>query len=159
MTLTPTLALDPELLLNPGQVARLFRVAPKTVLGWCASGDLRHYRLSARVIRIDPNDLDDFARLRSVRAAEMDQRQSEPVVSHPPSDVGRRFGERVEALLTELGWSRRRLARETGLSVGTVNSFLVERRCPRVDTAYRIALALDTTLDDLLDPFGRSEPT
>lgn len=81
------------------------------------------------------------------------------LIAPPATTVADRFCVGVERLLTELRWSRRRLARETGLSVGTVNSFLVERRCPRVDTAYRIALALDTTLDDLLDPFGRSEPT
>lgn len=53
------------------------------------------------------------------------------------------------------GWSAERLAREAGVSVGTV--YRMEHmgvRCARLDTAELVCRALGITVDDLL----REEP-
>ncbi len=47
------------------EAAALMRVCPATVYGWCASGALRHLRLSTHTIRILGADLARFAAARS----------------------------------------------------------------------------------------------
>jgi excisionase family DNA binding protein len=47
-------------LLTLGEVSRRLRISPRSLARLVASGDLRVVRLSARVVRIRPADLDAY---------------------------------------------------------------------------------------------------
>lgn len=68
------------------------------------------------------------------------------------ADVAATFIDRVETLAAERGWTLERCGTEAGLARGAMRRYRFENSAPRLDIAYRLAVALDTTLDDLLDP-------
>jgi excisionase family DNA binding protein len=47
-------------LLTTGEVASRLKVTRQTVLNWFANGDLRGTRLSSRVARFAPGDIEEF---------------------------------------------------------------------------------------------------
>jgi putative transcriptional regulator len=59
------------------------------------------------------------------------------------------FRTRMAARRAELGWSQQRLATEAGLSQEGVSQIETGRRAPALVTAWRIAAALGTTLDQM----------
>lgn len=52
-------------LLTPAEAATLLRVTRETIWDWCQTKRLRHRKIG-RIIRIDPDDLDEFERQRTV---------------------------------------------------------------------------------------------
>lgn len=60
------------------------------------------------------------------------------------------FLKSVEELLHKKGFKRPWLAQETGISLSTINTWFSSDRPPRVELAYKIAQALDISLETLL---------
>lgn len=67
-------------------------------------------------------------------------------------DVSRVFFGRVVERAGEVGVTLAEVEAAAGLARGSLRQKRLMGGCPRLDIAYRIAVALDTTLDDLLDP-------
>ena len=60
------------------------------------------------------------------------------------------FLDRVDKLLTQKGVKRPWLAKQTSISLHTINGWFQNNRPPRVDNAQEIARALDVSLDFLV---------
>ncbi len=60
-----------------------------------------------------------------------------------------RMGNRLKSLRIDKGWDQERLARESGVSLGTVAKFEIGQNGIRFDTAVKLADALGCTLDEL----------
>ena len=58
----------------------------------------------------------------------------------------------VERLRLAKGWSREKLAVETGLAFATIERIESGRRTPQLTTAVKIARALGVGLDELFPP-------
>lgn len=63
------------------------------------------------------------------------------------------FGENLNEILEERGMSQARLARETGLSEGTISGYIHARKMPSAKAILNISYVLCISLDDLID-FG-----
>lgn len=60
------------------------------------------------------------------------------------------LSENIEARLNALGWSKYRLAKETGITEQTIRNICSGTYEPRISLVTRIALALRATVDELL---------
>lgn len=61
------------------------------------------------------------------------------------------LAERVKELRNRKGWSQEVLAEESGLSLRTIQRIENNETVPRGDTLKRLALALDTSPDEIID--------
>lgn len=71
-----------------------------------------------------------------------------------PNEHVKEFLERLDAALRRKGWSRARLARELGLSRGTVTEWWTVGRSPNGDALLRLPKLLDVSPSEL---FGNAE--
>ena len=58
--------------------------------------------------------------------------------------------ERLNILLAKRGWSRKKLSREIGININTIQGYWVKKRVPRGDDLVKIALALDSSAEYLI---------
>lgn len=56
----------------------------------------------------------------------------------------------LKTLRTRVGWTQKDLADKAGVSKASISSYESQRRVPTLETATRIADALDASLDDLM---------
>lgn len=63
------------------------------------------------------------------------------------------FGDNLVSLLRDARMSQRELADATGLSEGTISSYINKRKMPGLKAIINIAYALDISIDELID-FG-----
>ena len=61
------------------------------------------------------------------------------------------FGENLRAARLKTGFSQARVARNAGLDVRTVLRIEAGENIPRIDTANALALAVGSTLEELLE--------
>lgn len=69
-----------------------------------------------------------------------------------PSNAAVIFGENVLARSKQLGISQTALAERVGITPPSINHIVKGNGEPRLSTALAIAKALDTTIDELLQP-------
>jgi transcriptional regulator with XRE-family HTH domain len=74
------------------------------------------------------------------------------------NDLERRLGERLQAVRRHHGWSLRRLAASSGLSVTTVHQIETGRTSPGLGTLQSLATALGVPLGALLDDQAAAAP-
>lgn len=72
--------------------------------------------------------------------------------------LGRRVGERILAVRRHRGWSLRRLAEASGLSLTTVHQIETGRTSPGLGTLQSLAGALEVPLGALFDTSGTAAP-
>lgn len=70
----------------------------------------------------------------------------------------RGFGERLNRLLAEVGYSQKELAQALGVKQGTVSSWIAGRKCPLPETARKISEALGVPWDRLRGEIEGSGP-
>ncbi len=58
---------------------------------------------------------------------------------------------KIKALRTEKGLSQQELAEILGISQKTISGYEVGVREPNIETLIKIAIVLDTTVDDLIE--------
>ena len=63
------------------------------------------------------------------------------------------FGENLERMIRECGYSQRELADQAGISESTLSRYIHGMQVPRATILVNIAYVLDCSLDDLMD-FG-----
>ena len=66
-------------------------------------------------------------------------------------EARRRFGERVQTLRQRRGLTIDDLAHQIGVGPRTLSQWMAGEAWPRLDNARAIALALEVTIDDLVD--------
>ena len=64
-----------------------------------------------------------------------------------PADKGETMGQRLRRLRDERSLSQSGLARLADVPLGTIRNWEQDRRIPRLDTAARVAKALNVSLD------------
>ena len=62
----------------------------------------------------------------------------------------------LQSRLDELGWSRYRLAQESGESEQVISNIFCKETVPRIDVLANIAEALGMTVDDLISNPGKN---
>jgi transcriptional regulator with XRE-family HTH domain len=67
-------------------------------------------------------------------------------------------GERIQRLRKAAGLSQSGLAKATGIPVSTIKNWEQGRRSPLLDTAGRVAGALNVSLDELTGDGGQAPP-
>ena len=65
------------------------------------------------------------------------------------------FGENLEELMEERDMTQLDLARDSGLSVGSINAYIHKQSPPGIKAIINIAYALDIDVSELID-FGDS---
>jgi transcriptional regulator with XRE-family HTH domain len=63
------------------------------------------------------------------------------------------FGDNLINLLDKEGMTQRELAEATGLSEGTISSYINKRKIPGIKAIINMAYVLECSIDDLID-FG-----
>lgn len=63
------------------------------------------------------------------------------------------FGENLADLLADKGMTQYDLARDSGLSAGSISAYVNKQSPPGIKAIVNIAYALDVTIDELVD-FG-----
>lgn len=63
------------------------------------------------------------------------------------------FGDNLVDLMKEKGYTNRDLADATGLSEGTISSYVRKRKIPGIRAIINIAYELDLSMDEFID-FG-----
>lgn len=66
---------------------------------------------------------------------------------------GDNFSEHLSELLADRRMTQFDLARESGISIGSINAYLHRKSLPGVKAIINIAFALDVDVDELID-FG-----
>lgn len=64
---------------------------------------------------------------------------------------GRNLGARILDALQEKGWDQRKLAKQTGLSEGTISYYISNKRSPKFQFLARIAHVLDKSISYFID--------
>ena len=67
-----------------------------------------------------------------------------------------RWGQHLQALRRQRGWSQAELARRVGVAKNTITRLEIGNRQPSVDLLERLARVLRVSLADLLEPRRRS---
>lgn len=62
-----------------------------------------------------------------------------------------RFGQNLEFLRKEHGWSQENIAGETGVSQSSISAYEHSTKNPSLEKASKIALALDVSLGEMVD--------
>ena len=76
--------------------------------------------------------------------------------------IGKLLGQNLQKLIGKSGYSSvEKFAYENGIDKSALSKILRGERLPRIDTAIRIAEALEVTLNDLypMPPKRKEEPT
>lgn len=64
------------------------------------------------------------------------------------------FGKNLQALREKAGLSQSGLARESGISVKTIQNWEIDRALPRLDALVKLAAALNVSLDAFTADMG-----
>ncbi len=143
-------------MLRIGEVARLVGVSPSTLRNWESEGLVTPARIQGRTRYYTAAQVEQLRRIHHLRAVEGlningirrvlgDQPPARETGNQRPAGPGPRIAEARRAK----GWSMRRLARESGLSVSFLSSLERGLANASLGTLHRIARALGTTALEL----------